>query len=64
MLRIHKHEIESQLTDEELEFLARSYFKLQKDDEYLHLKKTFQKFVDEYLKEELEAYQNVKRRNE
>ena len=53
MIKLGKTDYKQVLTNEELEFLARSYLKLQKDDEYLHLKKTFEKFIDEYLKKEL-----------
>jgi len=41
------------LTDEEIEFLAQAYLKLQEDITFRNLTKTFQDYCNEFLEKEL-----------
>ena len=59
MIRLKKDNPDTIITDEELEWLAESYLKLQANKTYQKFSRTFKDFINEYLTEQLLAIEKL-----
>jgi len=63
MIELMKDKMQAKVSDEEFNWLADTYLKLQKNKTYQMMSKTFQQFITDYLDDQLKDYMKAREKD-